>query len=107
MNKRPIIINCTTPDFETAASIAEKLINKKLAACCNILKNVQSIYVWQDKICRDEECLMVIKSIASKYDSIEKEILMNHPYDFPEVISMNIDNGSESYIKWISENTGL
>ena len=103
VRKKPIIVFCTTPDMECAGKIANFLVEKKLAACCNILPGLTSVYAWQGKIQRDNEHLLFIKSSKDLYEKLEAAILAQHPYDVPEIISVDISAGSKKYLDWISE----
>ncbi len=101
MKNKPIVVICTTPDFDCAQQIAHMLIEKKLAACCNIVPGITSIYNWQDKIQEDKELMLFIKSTDHNFNSLQMEISRLHPYDVPEIISFNISKGSEKYLDWI------
>lgn len=98
------VVMCTCPDQDSARAIAENLINQKLAACVNILPGVESVYTWQGKRESAQEHLLFIKTAEHIYDEVEMTINELHPYDTPEVIAINIENGSIGYLKWISEN---
>jgi periplasmic divalent cation tolerance protein len=104
VEKKPIIVFCTTPDLDCAKRIAHFLIEQKLAACCNILPAVLSVYAWQDNIQQDSEQLLVIKSTKDIFQRLQDAIVNQHPYDVPEIISMDITAGSKKYLDWISEN---
>lgn len=91
----------TTPDEKTAKEIAHKLVQNKLAACVNILPQVTSIYVWEEKVNEDSESMMIIKTTAEKTDALIKFVKENHPYSVAEVISMSIVNGNEPYLDWL------
>jgi periplasmic divalent cation tolerance protein len=103
MKENVLLVFCTSPDFNEAKSISHILVEKKLAACCNIIPNVSSIYQWQGKIEESQEALMLIKTTQKKYDQLEKEIKMMHSYSVPEIIAANIETGSRAYIDWIME----
>ena len=100
-----IIIYCTVPSDEVGNAIAEDIVSSRLAACVNIVPNITSIYRWKDKICRDFENLLIIKSKKSLFDKICAAIRNNHPYEVPEIISVDIEGGSEPYLSWIGNNT--
>ncbi len=100
-----IVIFSTISSKEDALKIANALVEKKLAACMNIIGGVISIYEWKGEVCNDEECLMIIKSRRTLFDRIKKEIVALHPYELPEIISIPIDDGLEPYLGWIKENT--
>lgn len=99
------LVLCTCPDQDSAQTIAEHLIDKGLAACVNILPGVMSIYSWQEKRESAQELLLVIKTTKKVYGALEKAITGLHPYELPEIIAVNIDNGNEGYLDWISKNT--
>ena len=96
-----IIIYCTTPDMECARSIAHYLVENNLAACCNLIPAVESIYRWQDKIVQDQEVLILIKTTSSQFQRIEQAVTDLHPYEIPEIIATPIREGSELYLDWI------
>ncbi|HID40105.1 MAG TPA: divalent-cation tolerance protein CutA, partial [Calditrichaeota bacterium] len=81
------------------------LVTRELAACCNIIQGVISIYRWQGKVETDNEILMIIKSTEENYKAIENSIKELHPYEVPEIISLPIRYGFEKYLKWINDVT--
>lgn len=104
MNKF-IVIYCTTPSKDVAVKIADHLVPSKLAACVSIIEGLTSIYSWQGKIVKDQECLLIIKTNDKLFDKIRSEILAHHPYEVPEIIALPIQNGHDAYLHWMSENT--
>lgn len=96
-------IFCTVPDQATAEKISLNLVSSHLAACCNIVSGVESVYYWEGKVCRDGELLLIIKSTQDKFEKIKEKIIELHPYEVPEVIALPIINGNESYLKWIED----
>jgi len=105
MQKKSIIVYCTVPSPESAEQIAVKLIQHKIAACCNIIPGLTSIYSWEGKIEKDSELLLMIKSTEENYKKIENEIINLHPYEVPEIISLEVNEGSREYLNWIHQNT--
>ena len=101
MENKPIIVLCTTPDFECAQKISLNLIEKNLAACCNMVPGMSSIYRWQNKILQEKETMLVIKSTQQKFTALEIEIKRLHPFEVPEIISIDISDGSAEYLNWI------
>ena len=91
----------TAPE-DDGAKIAEKLVEKQLAACVNILP-VRSIYSWKGKVEDDRENLLIIKTINSKIEDLKKTIKEIHSYEVPECIIISIENGLPDYLKWIAE----
>ena len=99
------IINVTTATKEDAEKIATYLTENELAACCNIIDNITSIYKWQNKLNKDKEVLMIIKTKTQLYPRVEEEIKRLHSYDIPEIICIPIIGGSKEYLNWIEEQT--
>jgi periplasmic divalent cation tolerance protein len=99
------IIFCTCPSDEIAKLIATTLVKNKLAACVNIIPNVMSIYQWDKQVMCDSEVKLVIKSTEKLFPLIASSIKALHPYDTPEIIAMNIQQGNEEYLHWINEST--
>lgn len=105
MSKNDFCIVYVTVDRKnTALEIAKKLIEEKLAACCTIISNVESVYFWEGKVQQDRELLMMIKSHLNKFDELERIVADIHPYEVPEIIAVPIAEGSKKYIDWL-ENT--
>jgi periplasmic divalent cation tolerance protein len=96
-----ILIHCTVPSADEAKKIAHLLVEKRMAACCSIIANVTSVYRWQDKVEETKEVLLLIKSSAKIYEQLEKEIKMIHSYTVPEILAIEISEGSSAYIDWI------
>lgn len=99
-----IVILCTTNSQESALNIAQTLVKNKLCACVNIIPKVYSVYSWKDKIETDEEYLMLIKTKKDLFEQVNQKIQEIHPYEVPEVISLDITEGSKSYLDWIVAN---
>lgn len=95
------VLLITTPNFKISKKIAQELVRKKIAACVNIIPKISSIYFWEDKICQDKECLLVIKTKLSNFSKLEKEVKKIHPYKVPEIIALQIKKGNVKYLKWI------
>ncbi|MBT3479229.1 MAG: divalent-cation tolerance protein CutA [Candidatus Marinimicrobia bacterium] len=101
---KPVIIYSTTSSREEAQKIGSYLVGNKLAACVNIIPNIESIYEWENKICRESEFLLMIKTDAKFKDDIEKVIDELHSYDIPEMIIVSIEDGSSKYMNWMNQN---
>ena len=94
-----VLSTCASP--EEAERIARTLVEKKLAACVNILPAVRSLYRWKDAIQDDQESLLVIKSSRGLFSDLRSEIEKVHSYEVPEVIATPIVEGSEGYLLWL------
>ena len=90
--------------MNTARKISEELVHNRLAACCNILPGIKSIYHWENKVQQDEELLIIIKSRSDSYSQVEKKIREIHPYSVPEIIALPLINGNIDYLNWMDDN---
>lgn len=96
------VVLCTCPDKIVAQEIAKKLIAERLAACVNILPEITSIYNWQNNIECDTEVQLIIKTKANLFKQLCVSINTVHPYETPEIIALNIQQGDEKYLNWIA-----
>lgn len=106
MTAAALVVLCTCPDDATAQRIADALVEQRLAACVNRIPGVVSTYRWQDRICRDSEVLLLIKTTANGFDALRERLLALHPYELPEVIAVDITRGSAPYLQWLEQQTG-
>ena len=97
------VVFVTAPEKEST-TIAKTLVERKLAACINII-SVQSIYRWKEKVEDEREHLLIIKTQISKIEQLKKVIQEIHPYEVPECIVLPIEDGLSPYLKWIEEST--
>ncbi len=97
------IIYVSTNTFENANHISKILLTERLAACCSIIPNVSSMYVYKDNITTSNEYLIMIKTRNDKFQLIENRIYELHQYDVPEIISTKIIEGNESYLQWMND----
>lgn len=84
-----------------AEKLAKALVEKKLAACVNIIKIEKSIYRWKRRIAKEKEFLLVIKT-AQPYRKVEKFILKKHPYKLPEIVALPVAKGYVKYLSWLA-----
>lgn len=93
------------PDQASAESLALLLVEKRFAACVNILPPVASIYRWQGKIETADEVPLIIKTTGKRYPELEAAIREAHPYEVPEIIAVPIHAGLPDYLQWIDAQT--
>ena len=98
-----ICILSTAPSLPIARKLAKVLIQSKLAACVNIIPQIESHYVWKGKLEKSKEVQLVIKTQAKHFKKIEAVFKNNHPYEVPELIAFSICASSSAYLKWVSE----
>jgi periplasmic divalent cation tolerance protein len=104
MHKIYNVLICTVPDEATAVKISRVLVTEKLAACCNIIPGLRSVFTWKGELCDEAECLLVIKTRAEIYERLEKRIQELHPYEVPEILALTVNRGLSNYLKWVDEN---
>jgi len=92
----------TAPNREEARSIARTLVGERLAACCNIIDRVESIYRWEGAVEEAAEVLVVIKTTAERFAPMRDRVLALHSYDVPELIALPVADGSAPYLAWIA-----
>ncbi len=106
MDIEHIMVMITAPTRETGQQISDMLIEKKLAACVNMISPIHSCYLWKGKSYQEDEVLLVVKTRAELFEPELVPAVKNiHPYDVPEIIAMPIIMGSQSYLDWIDEMT--
>src|SRR5689334_24759937 len=103
----PIVVFLTASNGEEATRLADLLIGAHLAACVQILPEMESVYRWQGKIERQAETLLLAKTTRSKFDELEREVRALHSYDTPEIIAVPIVAGSAPYLEWLLTSTKL
>lgn len=100
-----IVVFITSSSSDEAKMISSALIDEKLAACTNIIPEVNSIFSWQGKVCNEHEVLIIAKTRLSIFDKLQARIKELHSYDVPEIIALPIIAGSADYLKWINNET--
>ena len=107
MYDQAILVISTVPSMDIGKQIANALLEKRLAACINILPSVNSLYTWQGKTADDEEFMLIIKSWERLFsEQLVPAIKLIHPYEIPEIIALPIIMGSEDYLDWMRKVTG-
>lgn len=96
-----IVVLSTCETQEEAAAVAHHLVELRLAACVNIVGNIRSIYRWKDAIEDAAEWLLVIKSRRDLLPALRLEIERKHSYEVPEVLVLQVIDGSASYLSWL------
>ena len=95
----------STIDASSAPGLARRLVEKRLAACVNIVPGVRSIYFWKGEIRDEEECVLLIKTAPGCVGEFEEEFRKLHPYDCPELLMLPVDDGLSDYLAWVEEAT--
>jgi len=100
-----LIVVTNVPDREVALKIAHALIERKLAACINILADCTSVYRWRGKLETAIEVPLIIKTRSAIYDDVEAAIRSLHPYELPEIVAVSLTDGSRPYLDWLAAET--
>jgi periplasmic divalent cation tolerance protein len=100
-----IIVLITASQEEEAARIARGVVESRLAACVNIVRDIRSVYRWQGKIEDEHEVLLIAKTRRVLFDRLAKMVKELHSYSVPEIIAIPVIDGSGDYLKWLSEET--
>ena len=101
--KSYIQVMTTTETKEQAQTIAQHLVERKLAACVQITGPITSIYRWKGKVENAQEWLCLIKTQDDLYNKVEAAIKSLHPYETPEIIAVPIIKGSKEYLSWLED----
>ncbi len=102
----PFAIVLTTASSDDEASrIASTLVERRLAACVNVVPGVVSHYRWKGRICRDEERLLLIKTSERLFPEVRRAIRDAHSYELPEAILLRIADGDPEYLAWLAAGT--
>jgi periplasmic divalent cation tolerance protein len=97
------IILSTTSTREEAQRIARVLVEKRLAACVNIVDDISSVYRWQGAVQEAPEIILIIKSSLEKLEALETTLHRLHSYEVPEFLVLPVEGGSRAYLEWIRE----
>jgi len=100
-----LLVLTNLPERAVAERLADTLIEKRLAACVNILAPCRSVYRWKGAVQHDEEHPMLIKTTAERYAELEKALRSGHPYELPEIIAVPIERGLPAYLEWVAAET--
>jgi periplasmic divalent cation tolerance protein len=101
---KAILVLSTCPPAK-AAELAERLVRENLAACVNVVERVESFYVWDGKLNRDAESLLIAKTAPDRKDALREALLGAHPYEVPEVVEIEIAGGNPRYLEWVAAST--
>ena len=98
-----LLLITNLPDRQSALALAQTLLDKRAAACVNILAECTSIYRWKGKIEQANEVPLLIKTTRSSYHRVEKLIISHHPYELPEIIAVSVVSGLPAYLQWVTD----
>jgi len=105
LDSKYIIVLITVPSREDGDKIATHLLRERLVACINVVPAIHSHYMWESKMCKDNEFLLICKTGAHLFETgLVPAVEELHPYDVPEILAIPILAGNRNYLNWIDEN---
>ena len=102
-----IIVLTNLPDRAAALKLARELVEKRLAACVNVLGECASVYRWKGEIEEAAEVPVLIKTRAGRYAELEAAIRKLHPYELPEIVAVPVTHGLDEYLEWVADVTAI
>lgn len=96
------IVLTTAGSEDEASSIATALVEKRLAACVNIIPGVASVYRWKGALCNDSERLLIVKTTVAAFPKVREAIRAMHSYEVPEVLMLRVVEGEPDYLAWLT-----
>ena len=103
--ERTVFVYTTYPSIVEAEAAGRSLVERRLAACVNILPGMISHYRWEGKVERGEEAVMLIKTRASLAEEVRSAVKTMHSYDTPAILVLPIESVDQSYLRWILAET--
>ena len=100
------IVLTTTGSEKEARKLADALVERRLAACVNLVGPIASVYRWQGAVEHAQEWLLLIKTTTAQFESVRAALRQLHSYALPECMELGVENGSAEYLAWIGENVG-
>ena len=103
-NNDAIVVLMTAGSREEAARLAEMLVGSRLAACVQIMPEMESVYRWKDNVERAPEILLIAKSTQDNFTALESAVRSLHTYETPEIIALPVVAASAPYLEWLTAN---
>ena len=103
--ERAVFVYTTWPTAVEAEAAGRQLVERRLAACVNILPGMTSIYRWQGAVERGEEAVMIIKTRASRAAEVSEAVKRLHSYETPAILVMPLESVEKSYLGWLLAET--
>ncbi|MFA0087385.1 cytochrome C biogenesis protein [Vibrio sp. 10N.286.49.C2] len=103
MKSNAITVLTTVANEQQANLLISTLLEKQLAACIQT-QTIGSHYMWEGKVCHDQEMLLIIKSTNEAYSKLERTIIQLHDYEIPQIVALPIEAGYRPYLNWLKDN---
>jgi periplasmic divalent cation tolerance protein len=102
-----LVVLTNLPDREAALKLARALVERRLAACVNVLSDCTSVYRWKGAVEEAQEVPVMIKARGARYEELEAAIRRLHPYELPEIVAVPVVRGFSDYHDWVAEETAI
>lgn len=96
-----LMVFCSFPDDEAARRLAHGLVERRLAACVQVLSPCDSVYRWNEIVEESSEVPLLIKTTAARYAMLEEALREAHPYELPEIVAIPVSHGLPDYLAWV------
>ncbi len=97
-----VVVLMTAGSREEAARLAEMLVGARLAACVQIMPEMESVYRWKGRVQREPEVLLLAKTVRSSFAELEREVRALHSYETPEIVALPVTDVSTPYLEWLT-----
>jgi periplasmic divalent cation tolerance protein len=97
-----VVALCNCPSAQVAKVLARETVERRLAACVNVLSNVMSVYHWEGRVVSDVESTLVFKTLSERIPALKAFLDETHPYETPELIVLNVIDGLPAYLAWVA-----
>jgi periplasmic divalent cation tolerance protein len=104
MESEAIVVLMTAASREEAARLAEMLVGSRLAACVQIMPEMESVYHWRGRVERAPETLLLAKTTVENFPKLEREVRALHSYETPEIVALPVTAVSAPYLEWLTAN---
>jgi periplasmic divalent cation tolerance protein len=85
-----------------AHRIASSLVEARIVACANLIEGMKSVYRWQDRVCRDEETILIVKTTTDRIDRLKEVVCSLHSYECPCIVCLPVSDGHEPFLQWVA-----
>ena len=100
-----VVVLTTLPDARRAEELVARLVQERVIACANIVPGLLSLYRWEGEVAREEEVLVLCKTVRSRVEALFGRITELHPYELPELVALSTADVSEAYCRWVRQET--
>ena len=99
---KAVLVYITVASHDLSVTLAQGMVEEKLAACCNVYNGMTSIYSWQGDLCQDKEVTIIAKTIEDKFDLLVEYVKKNHDYSVPCILKIPVTGGNLDYLNWLT-----